>query len=99
MYDLGQYLSAHKDANTLTTKATAAETLIVLSSEHFKRKDLNKLPSKRPRMRRSRPVLWEVVQRRPERLSPRKSISSPPRGRGVVVNFLIVLAASARPPL
>jgi hypothetical protein len=97
MYDLGQYLSAHKDANTLTTKATAAETLIMLS-EHFKRKDLNKLPSKRPRMRRSRPVLWEVVQKRHERLSPRKSISSPPRGRGVL-NFLIVLAASARPPL
>jgi hypothetical protein len=37
MYDLGQHLSSKKDANTLTTKATAAKTLIVLS-EHFKRK-------------------------------------------------------------
>jgi hypothetical protein len=37
MYDLGQYLSALKEAENLPTKSTAAETLIVLS-DHFRRK-------------------------------------------------------------
>jgi hypothetical protein len=62
MYNLGQYLSAHKDANTLTTDNEGNCSLnphcAIRPLQTSNAKHLNKLPSKGPRMRRSSPVLW-----------------------------------------